>query len=128
MLNGYKFRLYPNPEQQQILPRWIGCQRLIYNAKVQEDRYYRRFQQRMVGTAGEEIPLDQAYSRFITGRTAFLRKVPAESMIYQSLPSIMRPSRAVIGQFCYRWKRSAIIQCCHRTLPPLVGPESSAGT
>ena len=78
MLNGYKFRLYPNPEQQQILPRWIGCQRLIYNAKVQEDRYDRRFQQRMVGTAGEEIPLDQAYSRFITERTAFLRKVPSQ--------------------------------------------------
>ena len=30
----------------------------------------------MVGTAGEEIPLDQEYSRFITERTAFLRKVP----------------------------------------------------
>ena len=59
MLNGYKFRLHPNKEQQQILLQWIGSQRLIYNAKVQEDRYYRRFQQRMVGTAGEQIPLDQ---------------------------------------------------------------------
>ena len=77
MLNGYKFRLYPTPEQQQILLQWIGCQRLIYNAKVQEDRYYRRFQQRMVGTAGGEIPLDQEYSRFITERTAFLRKIPS---------------------------------------------------
>ena len=65
MLNGYKFRLYPDSEQQQTLLRWIGCQRLIYNAKVQEDRYYRRFQQRMVGTAGIEVPVDQQYSRFI---------------------------------------------------------------
>ncbi len=40
MLNGYKFRLYPNAKQEQILLRWIGCQRLIYNAKVQEDRYF----------------------------------------------------------------------------------------
>ena len=77
MLNGYKFRLYPNPEQQQILLQWIGSQRLIYNAKVQEDRYYRRFQRRMVGTAGMEVPVDQKYSRFITERTAFLRKVPS---------------------------------------------------
>ena len=78
MLNGYKFRLYPNPEQQQILLQWIGSQRLIYNAKVQEDRYYRRFQRRMVGTAGTEVPVDQKYSRFITERTAFLRKVPSQ--------------------------------------------------
>ncbi|MCY0897437.1 MAG: transposase [Firmicutes bacterium] len=78
MLNGYKFRLYPNPEQQQILLRWIGCQRLIYNAKGQEDRYYRRFQRRMVGTAGMAIPVDQEYSRFITDRTAFLRDVPSQ--------------------------------------------------
>lgn len=69
MLNEYKFRLYPNPAQQQILLRWIGCQRVIYNAKVQEDRYFRRFSQRMVGTAGEDIPLDQQYSRFITDKT-----------------------------------------------------------
>lgn len=53
MLNGYQFRLYPNAEQQQILLRWFGCQRLIYNAKVQEDRYYRRFQRRMVGPVGK---------------------------------------------------------------------------
>ncbi len=78
MLDGYKFRLYPNPEQEQILLQWIGCQRLIYNAKVQEDRYYRRFQRRMVGTAGEDIPLDQEYSRFITEKTAFLKQVPSQ--------------------------------------------------
>ena len=78
MINGYKFRLYPNPEQQQILLRWIGCQRLIYNAKVQEDRYFRRFARRMVGTAGERIPVDQEYSRFITEKTAFLKLVPSQ--------------------------------------------------
>ena len=78
MLNGYKFRLYPNPEQEQILLQWIGCQRLIYNAKVQEDRYFRRFAQRMVGTAGEKIPVDQEYSRFITEKTAFLKRVSSQ--------------------------------------------------
>jgi putative transposase len=78
MLNGYKFRLYPNSEQEQILLQWIGCQRLIYNAKVQEDRYFHRFAQRMVGTAGEKIPVDQEYSRFITENTAFLKQVPSQ--------------------------------------------------
>ncbi len=78
MLNGYKFRLYPTPEQQQILLQWIGCQRLIYNAKVQEDRYFRRFARRMVGTAGEPIPVDQQYSQFITDKTPFLKQVPSQ--------------------------------------------------
>ena len=78
MLNGYQFRLYPNAEQQQILLRWFGCQRLIYNAKVQEDRYYRRFQRRMVGPVGKASPVDQKYSRFISERTDFLRKVPSQ--------------------------------------------------
>ena len=78
VLTGYKFRLSPNPEQQQILLRWIGCQRLIYNAKVQEDRYFRRFSRHMVGAAGEPVPVDQQYSQFITDRTAFLRGVPSQ--------------------------------------------------
>ncbi len=43
MLNGDKFRLAPSTVQEQILLRWIGCQRLIYHAKVQEARYFRRF-------------------------------------------------------------------------------------
>ena len=41
MLTGNRFRLYPTQRQQKILLRWIGCQRLIYNAKVSEDRYFR---------------------------------------------------------------------------------------
>ncbi len=78
VLNGYKFRLYPDPQQEQMLLRWIGCQRLIYNAKVQENRYFRRFAPRMVGTAGKPVPLDQEYHQFITERTAFLREVPSQ--------------------------------------------------
>ncbi len=78
MLDGYRFRLYPDKDQQPILLRWIGCQRLIDNAQVQEDRDYRRFQRRMVGTVGEDIPVDQQYSRFINDATAFLREVPSQ--------------------------------------------------
>ena len=78
VLDGYRFRLYPDKDQQPILSRWIGCQRLIDNAQVQEDRDYRRFQRRMVGTVGEDIPVDQQYSRFINDATAFLREVPSQ--------------------------------------------------
>lgn len=78
MLDGYRFRLYPTREQERTLLRWIGCQRLIYNAKVSEDRYYRAFQHRFVGLAGEAVPVDQEYSRFKTEQTAFLNEVPSQ--------------------------------------------------
>ena len=78
MLNGYPFRLYPNPEQEQILLPWIGCPRLIYNVKLQEDRYFRRFAQRIVGTAGIEVPLNQQYSPFITDKPPVLQQVSAQ--------------------------------------------------
>ena len=70
--------MYPDKAQAQTLLQWIGCQRLIYNAKVQEDRYFRRFQRRMVGTAGEKVPIDQQYARFKSPATAFLREVPSQ--------------------------------------------------
>ena len=79
MLDGDRFRRYlNNPEQPQTLLRWIGCQRLIDHAKVQEDRYFRRFAQRMVGTAGQPVPVDQPYRPFMTERTPFLRDVPSQ--------------------------------------------------
>lgn len=79
MLNGYRFRLYPTKTQEQTLLQWIGCQRLIYSAKVQEDRYYRAFQRRFVGAAGESPPIDQEYARFKDKkRTPFLYQVPSQ--------------------------------------------------
>ena len=78
MMNGYQFRLYPTKEQEQILLRWIGCQRLIYNAKVSEDRYFRAFKRRFLAVVGEPIPIDQGYSRFKTELTPFLNEIPSQ--------------------------------------------------
>ena len=71
---GNRFRLYPTREQQNILLRWIGCQRFIYNAKVSEDRYFRVFARKFGGDA----PIDQEYSRFIGPDTQWLREVPSQ--------------------------------------------------
>ena len=76
MHNGYRFRLYPSKEQAQTLLRWIGCQLVIYNAKVKEDRYFRRFRNKALALTGIPTPLDQKYAQFITEDTAFLREVP----------------------------------------------------
>lgn len=77
-LTGYRFRLYPTKEQERTLLRWIGCQRLIYNAKVSEDHYFRTFQRKALSLTGHEVPVDQKYSHFKTELTPFLREVPSQ--------------------------------------------------
>ena len=61
---GNRFRCYPTDAQAQTLVQWIGCQRFIYNAKVQEDRYYRRFKRSALSLVGDPVPIDQQYSRY----------------------------------------------------------------
>ena len=78
MLTGRKLRFYPTDAQAKTLARWIGCQRFVYNAKVSEDRYYRSFQRSLLGNAGQRVPVDQEYSRYIGDDTAFLREVPSQ--------------------------------------------------
>ena len=78
MNEGKKFRIYPTKEQIKTLSQWIGHQRFIYNAKVQEDRYFRKFKRKSLSLVGEEIPCDQKYSQFIGADTAFLKEVPSQ--------------------------------------------------
>jgi putative transposase len=78
MTNGNRFRIYPAATQQQTLLQWIGCQRFIYNAKVGEDRYFRRFARKSLSLYGIPVPLDQTYAQFITPETDFLRDVPSQ--------------------------------------------------
>ena len=39
LTHGVHFRIYPSRVQQQVLKRWIGAQRYIYNRKVEELDY-----------------------------------------------------------------------------------------
>jgi len=75
---GNRFRLYPNAAQVQTLLQWIGCQRFIYNAKVGEDRYFRRFARQSLAHAGQFAPIDQQYSHFKTDQTPWLSEVPSQ--------------------------------------------------
>lgn len=74
---GNRFRCYPSPEQEQILLRWIGCQRYIYNSKVREDQYFRRFARKSLQHAGQFAPIDQQYAQFKTELTPWLSEVPS---------------------------------------------------
>jgi putative transposase len=75
---GKKFRIYPTKEQQTTLAQWIGHQRFIYNSKVQEDRYFRKFKSKSLSLVGVDVPCDQQYSQFKSKETAFLKEVPSQ--------------------------------------------------
>jgi putative transposase len=75
---GNRLRCYPTPAQAQTLLQWIGCQRFIYNAKVVEDQYFRRFARKSLAHTGEFAPIDQQYSHFKTELTPWLSEVPSQ--------------------------------------------------
>lgn len=74
---GNQFRCYPTPKQAETLLQWIGCQRFIYNAKVREDRYFRKFAKHALQLTGQSVPLDQQYAQFKSDLNAFLYNVPS---------------------------------------------------
>ena len=42
MLKGYKYRLYPNKEQQEYFSKCFGCVRFIYNRMLSDKiEYYK---------------------------------------------------------------------------------------
>lgn len=71
---GVKFRAYPTKEQAKTLSQWIGCARVIYNCKVEEDKNnYNRYKE-----TGERSPIHQAYSHFKTEERPWLNEVPSQ--------------------------------------------------
>ena len=99
-MNGHRFRCYPDRDQENILLRWIGCQRFIYNSKVREDRYFRAFARKALALTGQKPPIDQQYSHFIGDDTQWLREVPSQ----------------VLRNGAVRWK-----QACSRFFQKLSG-------
>jgi putative transposase len=78
MINGIRCRAYPTPDQQKVLAQWIGCARVIYNAKVAEMEYFHTFRRKALGV-GPMPEIDQAYSQFKDVElTPFLSDVPSQ--------------------------------------------------
>lgn len=80
-VSGCRFAARPDAVLQSILPQWIGCQRVAYNAKVSEDRLFaaqRRMLLRDDPTLEIKTPLDQQYAHFKdTELTPWLFSVPS---------------------------------------------------
>lgn len=63
MLIGIKLRANPTTDQKLVLSQWMGCARSIWNAKVDEERYYRTFARKYY-PIGTYAPIDQKTSQF----------------------------------------------------------------
>jgi putative transposase len=50
----------------------------VYNAKVGEDQYFRRFARKSLVHTGQVAPIDQQYSHFKTDLTPWLSEVPSQ--------------------------------------------------
>jgi len=74
---GNKFRCYPTAAQEQTLLQWIGCRRNIYNSKVREDQYFRRFARKSLQHAGQYAPIGQQYSQLKLTSRRICPKCPA---------------------------------------------------
>jgi len=64
--SGVRFQALPVPEMQRVISQWIGCQRVVYNGKVSEEKVFAS-QRRLLLAAGEidvKTPLDRCYSQF----------------------------------------------------------------
>lgn len=78
MQRGVKFRAYPTDEQAHVLSQWIGCRRVIWNAKCSEEHYHRMFARKYCAI-GTYAPIDKSYSQFKSEEmTPWLYDVPAE--------------------------------------------------
>lgn len=80
--SGVRFQAHPQPWQAAILRTWIGCQRHIYNQKVEEDRLFasqRRLMLRSDPRTDVRTPLDRSYSQFKHAElTPWLSDVPSQ--------------------------------------------------
>lgn len=81
LVTGRRFRAHPTPALQSVLSQWIGCQRVVYNAKVCEDRLFAAQRRLVLAQDPEAIvhtPLDQQYAQFKSELTPWLSSVPAQ--------------------------------------------------
>ena len=75
---GNRFRLYPSPAQQEKLSQWIGCQRFIYNAKVEQYALDSYFTRKTLQHIGKHPILDGTAAAYKSKElTPWLYEVPA---------------------------------------------------
>jgi hypothetical protein len=81
-IDAVRFRIYPSRIQQQVLNRWIGAQRYIYNRKVEELSYQlwlknnAKFSNRFQEPQENCCPWDQTFSKYALS-APWLKEIPS---------------------------------------------------
>jgi putative transposase len=81
-IDAVRFHIYPSRIQQQVLNRWIGAQRYIYNQKVEELSYQlwlknnAKFSNRFQEPQENCCPWDQTFSKY-TESAPWLEEIPS---------------------------------------------------
>jgi putative transposase len=63
MFQGIKLKANPTNAQRLVLSQWMGCARLIWNAKCDENRYYSTYARKYC-PIGTYAPIDQKAAQF----------------------------------------------------------------
>jgi len=77
MLTGIRYQAKPTADQAERLAQWIGCARVIWNAKCDEDSYLRTFARKYLPVGTFPKP-DKSYSQYKTALTPWLRECPSQ--------------------------------------------------
>ena len=62
-MQGIRLQAHPNLKQKKILSQWMGCARLIWNAKCEDEAYMTRYA-RHYCPIGTYAPIDQTFSQY----------------------------------------------------------------
>jgi len=96
MLMGIKMRAYPTEEQKQVLSQWMGCARVVWNAKCEEWKYLSTYARKYM-PIDVYAPIDQGYSQYKEeALTPYLSKVPSQ---------ILRNSTSNWYETMGRWRK-----------------------
>jgi len=106
MLTGIKLRANPTASQKQTLSQWMGCARVIWNGKVDEENYHRAYARKYC-TIGTYPPIDQKAAQFKSKElTPWLSGCPSQILRNSAVNWYQTYQNFMKGQ-CGRPKRKA---------------------
>lgn len=77
MITGIQYSAAPTSKQAITFAQWMGCCRIVWNAKTEEDRYLRKFATWCM-PVGTYPPIDKSYSQYKTELTPWLKDCPSQ--------------------------------------------------
>ena len=105
MLTGIQLRAYPTNHQKLILSQWMGCARFVWNAKCDEDKYFRGFARKFTPFKHYYETQDTKYSHFKSKELSdWLSKCPSQ-ILRNSVTNWYETLNDSIKKICGRPKR-----------------------